>query len=88
MPHSDGIDHAKEEKEVIEVESKPSSLLEEIETEHQPTAEDIHDEITNSQEISAAADNSLTINDFMYCKYCGKKIEADSSYCKYCGRKL
>lgn len=25
---------------------------------------------------------------FIYCKYCGKRIETDSLYCKYCGRKL
>lgn len=26
--------------------------------------------------------------EMMYCKYCGKKIEADSKFCKYCGRRL
>lgn len=25
---------------------------------------------------------------YMYCRYCGKKIEDDSVYCKYCGKKL
>lgn len=24
----------------------------------------------------------------MYCRYCGKEIDADSVYCQYCGRKL
>lgn len=26
--------------------------------------------------------------EMMFCKYCGKKIEADSTFCKYCGRRL
>lgn len=27
-------------------------------------------------------------DDMMFCKYCGKRIEADSCYCKFCGKKL
>ena len=27
-------------------------------------------------------------NEMMYCKHCGKRIEADSTFCKYCGRRL
>lgn len=24
----------------------------------------------------------------LYCRYCGKLIDADSEYCRYCGKKL
>lgn len=24
----------------------------------------------------------------MFCKYCGKKIDADSSFCKFCGKQI
>lgn len=34
---------------------------------------------------SQAEDLNITM---MFCKYCGKRIEADSLYCKYCGKKL
>ena len=26
--------------------------------------------------------------EWMFCKYCGKRIEADSTFCKYCGKRL
>ena len=32
-------------------------------------------------------DNVVDI-EMMYCKHCGKRIEADSTFCKYCGRRL
>ena len=32
-------------------------------------------------------DNIVDI-EMMYCKHCGKRIEADSTFCKYCGRRL
>ncbi len=39
-------------------------------------------EINNVQEKEISNDNLI------FCKYCGKRIEADSLFCKYCGRKL
>ena len=30
----------------------------------------------------------LAIPDMIYCKHCGKRIEADSKFCKYCGGRL
>lgn len=37
------------------------------------------------QKLSQADDSN---GNMMFCKYCGKRIEADSLYCKYCGKKL
>lgn len=43
-----------------------------------------HNEVRDTDSSATKTD----IEQMMYCKYCGKKIEADSLFCKYCGRKL
>ena len=39
-----------------------------------------------------AKDNIINLDNnvigMMYCKYCGKRIEEDSTFCKYCGKRL
>ena len=40
-------------------------------------------------EITARAiKKGLTTDEGIFCKYCGKKIDADSQHCKYCGKEL
>ena len=33
-------------------------------------------------------ENGCLSTEMMYCKHCGKRIEADSTFCKYCGKRL
>lgn len=43
------------------------------------------DDNVNTKEISPM---EKADNDVMFCKYCGKKISAESEFCPYCGKKL
>lgn len=55
---------------------------------------DLKDIATSHAEIhSEAISNTVntikdSINDTMFCKHCGEKIDANSTFCKYCGKKL
>lgn len=31
--------------------------------------------------------NSITKDDVIYCKHCGKSIDSDSQFCKFCGKR-
>lgn len=45
---------------------------------------EIHSEaITNTAKAVKSG-----LNETMYCKYCGEKIDIDSQFCKHCGNKL
>ena len=46
--------------------------------------------VVNEKEELHTSDTTPQTNEteMMYCKYCGKRIEADSTFCKYCGKKL
>lgn len=46
------------------------------------------EKIDTEQQSNTDTDATKNISDMMFCKYCGKKIEIDSTFCKYCGRKL
>lgn len=37
-------------------------------------------------EITARAIKEGFVTDTVYCKYCGKSIDADSKFCKHCGK--
>lgn len=56
--------------------------------------EDLKDIATSHAEIhSEAISNTVdvikeSINETIFCKHCGKKIDANSIFCKYCGKKL
>lgn len=39
-------------------------------------------------ELNNKQENEILDNNLMFCKYCGKRIEADSLFCKYCGKKI
>lgn len=42
------------------------------------------------EEIGQVQHNTNNIDniEMMYCRHCGKRIEADSAFCKYCGKRL
>ena len=50
--------------------------------------------ITNNAEIHSEAITTTAkavksgLNETMFCKYCGQKVDVDSQFCKYCGKKL
>jgi hypothetical protein len=50
--------------------------------------------ITKNAEIHSEAITSAAkavksgLNETMYCKHCGEKIDIDSQFCKHCGNKL
>ena len=45
---------------------------------------EIHSEaITNTAKAVKSG-----LNETMYCRYCGEKIDIDSQFCKHCGNKL
>ena len=56
--------------------------------------EDLQDIMNNTAEIAADAVTmtAKAVKDWLqnsiYCKHCGKEIDADSAYCRYCGKKL
>ena len=43
------------------------------------------DEVTD---LSQQSVDSMVDIEMMYCKHCGKRIEADSTFCKYCGKRV
>ena len=47
----------------------------------------VGDKIENSSD-SVISDEDEEPMKTMFCKYCGKKIELDSTFCKYCGKRL
>lgn len=51
------------------------------------SAESLQPAIENVLNDYTQKDDSYE-SDIMYCKYCGKKIKADSTFCKYCGGRL
>lgn len=46
---------------------------------------EIKEEVTDFPQQSV---DSIVDIEMMYCKHCGKRIEADSTFCKYCGKKV
>ena len=56
--------------------------------------EDLQDIMNNTAEIAADAVTMTAkavkdgLQNSIYCKHCGKEIDADSAYCRYCGKKL
>ena len=58
----------------------------------QENKEDLKDIVNTSAEISSDAITTVTkavkdgLNDTVYCKHCGSKIDADSKFCKSCGK--
>ena len=60
----------------------------------QENKEVLKDIMTTNAEIASEAVKTTAkavkdgIKDTMYCKYCGKEIDADSLFCKECGNKL
>lgn len=51
-------------------------------------ANNTEDASSESTDITNTNSNKGDDETMMYCKYCGKRINADSVYCRYCGRKL
>lgn len=47
----------------------------------------VGDNIENSSD-SVITDEDEEPMKTMFCKYCGNKIELDSTFCKYCGKRL
>lgn len=54
---------------------------------HSVKEEIVEEAIIHSPENEARTDVYYDM-EMMYCKYCGKRIEADSTFCKYCGKRL
>ena len=58
----------------------------------QENKEDLKDIVNTSAEISSDAITTVTkavkdgLNETVYCKHCGSKIDADSKFCKSCGK--
>lgn len=56
--------------------------------------EDFQEIITNNAEIHSEAITTTAkavksgLNETMFCKHCGQKVDVDSQFCKYCGKKL
>ena len=56
--------------------------------------EDLKDIVTTNAQITKDAVTTTVqavkegIEDQIYCKYCGNKIDKDSVFCKHCGKKI
>ena len=63
------------------------SLIEETKDDIKDISTNMADASSDAIEIKARAlKKGLTGNDeYMYCKYCGSKIDEDSKFCKKCG---
>ena len=54
--------------------------------------EDLTDIVSNTADISSEAIKTVTksiksgMQDTMFCKHCGKEIDADSKFCNKCGK--
>lgn len=90
-PRNTGI---KENSSFNETSITESSLLkEDVTSGETENKEDLSEgqfaEIPKDNERPLLSIQTKNTNDcMMFCKYCGKRIEADSLYCKYCGKKL
>lgn len=58
----------------------------------QENKEDLEDIASEGADIAGEAVTKITksikegINDTIYCKHCGKVVDADSKFCKHCGK--
>lgn len=94
MPHQEEIKNEEEtEDAVLEPFDEEVSAIEDV-LESEAPVQEIKPkvEIVTKKEPACIVDNQikeeLVIPDMMYCKHCGKRIEADSKFCKYCGGRL
>ncbi len=53
-----------------------------------PIMHDSTDVVENNDRCTNSSVFTIEAGEMMFCKYCGKRIEADSTFCKYCGKKL
>ena len=94
MPHQEIIKtEVRQNDEALKPSSEELSAIEDV-LGSEATLQEIKPklEIVTEEESVHQMDNQikeeLLIPDMMYCKHCGKRIEADSKFCKYCGGRL
>lgn len=94
MPHQEKIKtKVKQDDEALKTSNEELSAIEDV-FGSEATIQEIKPklEIVTEEESVHQMDNQikeeLLIPDMMYCKHCGKRIEADSKFCKYCGCRL
>lgn len=94
MPHQEIIEtEVKQDDEALKTSNEELSAIEDV-LGSEATIQEIKPklEIVTEEESVHQMDNQikeeLLIPDMMYCKHCGKRIEADSKFCKYCGGRL
>ena len=73
----------KAEPEVLKI-NEPETTIENI-CNAEVESEDIQGAGTQAQEYGQELELERNV---LYCRYCGKKIESDSTFCKYCGKQL
>lgn len=66
----------------------PLKFMPKSSVEFQPRQEE-EDSVSSELEAIETAPMDTNVHiEMMYCKHCGKRIEADSAFCKYCGKRL
>ena len=94
MPHTDEIKTEREQDDAAlellneEVDAPEDVFDNEVPFQDMIPKVEIVAEEEPSLKISKQIKDELSFPDMMYCKHCGKRIEADSKFCKYCGGRL
>ena len=72
------------ELEAIETAPMNTNVQEKPHVEAEVVSQKYNEEVGQVQHNTNNIDNI----EMMYCRHCGKRIEADSAFCKYCGKRL
>ena len=93
MPHHEIIKTEGKQNDALKPSKEESSAIDDV-LESEAHVQEIKPkvEIANEERHVCLMDNQIkekpSFADMMYCKYCGKKIEEDSTFCQYCGKRL